>query len=66
VKGKADSIRIEKDSGSGWQFLAIDSIPHYTDKTPITVPAIWKYRAMYILRDEPIGQWSDVASIGVS
>lgn len=66
VKGNADSIRIEKDSGSGWQFLAIDSIPHYTDKTPITQPATWKYRAMYILRDEPIGQWSDVASIGVS
>ncbi|MBI3218420.1 MAG: hypothetical protein HYZ44_02815 [Bacteroidetes bacterium] len=66
VKGKADSIRIEKDSGTGWQFLTVDSIPHYTDKTPITTAATWKYRAMYIISDELVGQWSDVASIGVS
>ncbi|NOS93086.1 MAG: hypothetical protein HOP30_14280 [Cyclobacteriaceae bacterium] len=66
VKGIADSIRIEKDSGAGWQFLAIDSIPHYTDKTPVTVATTWKYRAMYIINDEPVGQWSDMVSIGVS
>jgi hypothetical protein len=66
TKGDADSIRIESDKGSGWQFLSIDSVPHYTDTTPITAPATWKYRAMYIVADELVGQWSDVASIGVS
>jgi len=41
---------------SGWQFLDIDSVPHYTDTTPITAPATWKYRAMYIVADELVGQ----------
>ena len=66
TKGDADSIRIESDKGTGWQFLAIDSVPHYTDTTPITTAATWKYRAMYIVADELVGQWSDVASVAVA
>ena len=66
TKGDADSIRIESDKGTGWQFLAIDSVPHYTDTTPITAAATWKYRAMYIVADELVGQWSDVASVAVA
>jgi hypothetical protein len=64
--GGGYSIRLESNKGNFWQFLSIDSVPHYTDTTPITAPATWKYRAMYIVADEPVGQWSDVASIGVS
>lgn len=64
VKGKADAVRIESDKGNGWQFLAVDSVPHYLDTTPIT-PGTWKYRAMYIIADERVGQWSDVVSINV-
>lgn len=67
TKGDSDGIRIEVDRGTGtWSFLAIDTVPHYTDTTPITGPAIWKYRAMYLVNDELVGQWSDVASIAVS
>jgi hypothetical protein len=67
VKADSDGIRIEVDRGTGtWSFLAIDTVPHYPDTTPITGPATWKYRAMYIVADEPVGQWSDVASIAVS
>ena len=67
IKGEADAVRIESDKGAGtWQFLAVDSVPDYTDTTPITAPATWKYRAMYIISDELVGQWSDVASIAVS
>ena len=65
VKGVADAVRIESDKGAGWQFLAVDSVPHYMDTTPITGPANWKYRAMYIIADEPVGQWSDVVNINV-
>ena len=67
IKGDADAIRIETEKGAGtWQFLAVDTVPHYTDTTPITAPATWKYRAMYIISDELVGQWSDIASIAVS
>lgn len=66
VKSEADAIRIETDKGSGWQLLSIDTVPHYTDTTPITGPALWKYRAMYLIADELVGQWSDVASITVA
>ncbi|MEK6615041.1 MAG: hypothetical protein AABZ32_02855, partial [Bacteroidota bacterium] len=65
IKGHAGAVRIEKDSGAGFQFLAIDSVPDYTDTTPITAAATWKYRAMYIINDELVGQWSDVVSITV-
>jgi hypothetical protein len=65
-KGKADAIYIEADKGAGtWSFLAVDTVPHYTDTTPITGPGIWKYRAIYLINDEKVGQWSDVASISV-
>lgn len=66
TKGDADALRIETDKGSGWQFLAVDTVPHYQDTTPITAAAVWKYRAMYLLDDQLVGQWSDVASITVS
>ncbi len=65
-KGDADSIHIECDRGTGiWQFLAVDSVPHYTDNTPVTSAALWKYRAMYIVDDQLLGNWSAVASIAV-
>ena len=66
-KGASDSVRIESDKdGTGFRFLAVDTVPHYTDTTPITAPATWKYRAMYIINDLLVGQWSDVASIAVA
>lgn len=65
VKGDADALHIESDKGTGWQFLAVDTIPHYTDSTRITTASSWKYRAMYIVNDELVGQWSAVESIAV-
>jgi hypothetical protein len=65
AKGKADSIYIEADRGTGWQFLAIDTVPHYIDNAPITAPATWKYRAQYLVNDERVGEMSDTVSITV-
>ncbi|HTH56710.1 MAG TPA: hypothetical protein VL728_11745 [Cyclobacteriaceae bacterium] len=65
VKGDADALYIETDKGTGWQFLAVDTVPHYTDTTRIAAASSWKYRAMYLVNDEKVGQWSDVASIAV-
>jgi hypothetical protein len=70
-KSAADAIRIECDRGiavagqSGWALAGIDTMPHFTDTTPITVPAVWKYRAIYLIGHEPVGQWRNVPSISV-
>jgi len=67
TKGNAHALRIEADKGTGtWQLLAIDIVPHYTDLTPITAPGVWRYRAIYMIDDKLVGQWSDVASISVA
>ncbi len=66
TRGDADALYIEVDRGNGtWQFLAVDTVPHYTDTMPITTHAIWKYRAIYLIRDERVGQWSDIVTIAV-
>ena len=66
VKGAADAVYIETNKGAGWEFLATDAVPHYIDTTPLTAPAVWMYRAIYIIADEKVGQMSDPASINVS
>ncbi|MCE2996362.1 MAG: hypothetical protein ACK5RG_18330 [Cyclobacteriaceae bacterium] len=66
TRGDADAVYIEVDRGNGtWQFLAVDTVPHYTDTMPITTHAMWKYRAIYLIRDERVGHWSDVNNIAV-
>lgn len=71
TKGVAGALRIEKQvvvtAGPPpvWNLLAIDTEPDYLDTSPITVPQTWNYRAIYLINDEMVGQWSDVASISV-
>lgn len=66
-KGDTDAIRIEAiKTGTAFAFVAIDTEPDYLDNTPLpATPAVWKYRAMYLIANEPVGQWSDVVSISV-
>lgn len=66
-KGRYDALEIEVDrDGQGFKFLSIDTVPDYTDTHELpSAPALWKYRAIYRLRDERIGQWSDAAQITV-
>lgn len=66
TKGNADALHIETDKGNGWRFMAVDTVPPYTDPTPITTPATWTYRAIYLVDDERVGLWSDMVSIAVS
>jgi len=50
-------------------FLAFHTIPDYLDTAPLPAPgtsAVWKYKAIYRLGDEQVGQWSDVVSIPVA
>jgi hypothetical protein len=64
-----DAVEIHVDRGQGFAFLAIDTIPDYLDTAQLPAPgasALWKYRAIYRLADEQVGQWSDESKITVT
>lgn len=64
----ARALRIEADrgDGTGFHFLATDTNPGYTDKTPLpATPQKWKYRAIFTRDEELLGQWSAVEEITV-
>ena len=70
TKGKASGIEIWVDRGdsNGFVFLTINTEPNTTDNAPLPASgstAIWKYKAIYRLHDEQVGQWSDVISVMV-
>jgi hypothetical protein len=60
-------IWVDRDTGT-FAFLTIDTVPDYLDTAALPAAgasAVWKYKAIYRLNDEQVGQWSDVATIGV-
>lgn len=70
TKGDADALEIHVDrgDGQGFRFLAIDIKPDYLDNAPLPPPgtgAAWKYKAVYLLDDQQVGQWSDVLTVTV-
>jgi hypothetical protein len=65
-----DSLELWKDWGDGKGFvqLTITTNPDYADNSPLPaagVSAVWKFKGIYRLNDQQVGQWSDVATIGV-
>jgi hypothetical protein len=55
-------------SRKGSVFLAIDTMPGYTDTAALLAPgasAVWKYKGIYREADVQVGQWSDVVSTPV-
>lgn len=65
-----DSLELWKDcgDGKGSVLLTYTTNPDYADITPLPAPgvsAVWKYKAIYRFNDQQVGQWSDVATIGV-
>lgn len=67
-KSTYDAIIIEKDTGSGFVFLDKDLRPNFVDTTPLpsgSESAVWRYRAMYMFKDQKVGNWSDVVTITV-
>ena len=63
------SLEIHVDRGNGvFAYLATDTVPDYLDTAALPAAgasAVWKYKAIYRLNDEQVGQWSDVVSISV-
>ena len=69
TKGGFDALEIHVDRGTGiFAYLANDTVPDYLDTAPLPAPgqsALWKYKAIYRLTDQQVGNWSDVVSIAV-
>jgi hypothetical protein len=65
-----DSLDLWRDCGDGKGFgqLTITTNPDYMDSSPLPAAgasAVWKYKGSYRFNDLQVGQWSDVATIGV-
>ena len=63
TKQGMDGLEIWVDCGEGFMFLAIDTIPDYTDSKGLPAAgtsALWEYKAIYLQTDQRGGQWSDV------
>lgn len=69
VKGKFDGVEIYVDRGTGFTKLTRDIRSPYIDTHPLPPlgqSAIWKYKMIYIMKDEKVGDWSNEASITVT
>ena len=65
-----DALRIEADHATG-AFLPVidDTRPDHLDTHARPAPglaAVWKYRAIYVKNGEPVGSFSDVATVAVT
>jgi len=64
-----DAIELEADHGTGsFSLMTIQQTPGYQDNTPLPTSGtavLWKYRAIYRIRDAQIGHWSQVLEVGV-
>jgi hypothetical protein len=60
-------ISVDRGDGKGSVFLAIHTVPGYTDTAALLAAgAVWKYKAIYLQADERVGQWSDMVSKAVA
>lgn len=64
-RGKADSINMYVKRGTNDFVLAgNDAKPPYDDPTPLPAEATtWIYKAMYVVKDQEVGQFSNEVSI---
>ncbi len=68
TKGATAAIEIwvDRGDGAGFNFLMINTESNTSDNQSLpATSAIWKYKAIYRLHDEQVGQWSDVLSVTV-
>ena len=67
-KGKYHGVEIWKNTGSGYFKLDRNNSPNYIDKSKLPeldTSAIWKYKMVYVYKDEIVGSFSDEKSIFV-
>lgn len=57
---------MDRSDDKGFGLFTIASSPRVADTTPLPAsPVNWKYKAIYRMKDEQIGNWSDVVTIAV-
>ena len=65
-----DALRIEADYATGTFVQVLDETrPDHLDAHALPAPgqaAVWKYRAIYVKNGEPVGSFSDVATLAVT
>jgi hypothetical protein len=66
-KGRFDGVLIEsrRTGEADWTRLGIDNYSPYIDSRPLLEagkPEVREYRLRYVLRDEPVSDWSDIIS----
>jgi hypothetical protein len=64
-KGGFDGVQIEarRAGEAAWKATGTDNYSPYTDERPPVEagkPEVREYRLRYIVRDEPVGEWSDI------
>ena len=68
AKAGMEALEIEVDRGNGFTLLTIDSHPGHLDTAPLPASgttALWRYRGIYRLKDQRVGQWSAVLEVAV-
>ena len=68
AKAGMEALEIEVDRGNGFTLLTIDSHPGHLDTAPLPptgTTALWRYRGIYRLKDQRVGQWSAVLEVAV-
>jgi len=70
-KGYAEGIQlfVDRNDGKGFQFLCTDTKPPYMDKHPLPQAgkgAVWTYKGIFIMNDEPVGLYSQLLEVAVS
>jgi hypothetical protein len=67
VKGAFDGVVIEgrRKEETQWTMLGTDNYSPYLDTRPPRIAGeseVREYRLRYLLKDEPVGDWSDIIS----
>lgn len=69
-KGKASALEIwvNRTNDNNFVLLSVNTKTNVTDSTPLPTEgsgALWKYKAIYHLADQPVGLWSNIISVTV-
>jgi len=70
TKGQAAAIEIwvDRNDTKGFVLMAINIEPNTTDSHVLPEAdssVVWHYKAIYLLHDVQVGQWSDIISVSV-